>query len=93
MKIVEKAKKNIGLYILTKKMAIQRKSAIVCNIDEAKKVGILYNATHPISFEIIKTFTKVLAQKKSRCLYLDLFRIKSSLTIIYIEKDSIFFKK
>jgi len=36
----------------------------VCNINEAKSVGILYNATNPVSFEIIKTFTKVLMQKK-----------------------------
>jgi hypothetical protein len=36
----------------------------VCNINEAKTVGIIYNATNSVSFEIIRDFTRILIQKK-----------------------------
>jgi hypothetical protein len=64
MKLLEKTKENIGRFVLSKRLGSKKRITQVCSIDGAKRVGILYNATHPVSFEIIKTFAKVLMQKK-----------------------------
>ncbi len=37
----------------------------MCNIKNAQHIGILYNATEYVSFEIIKEFTKKLSQENS----------------------------
>ena len=54
----------VGRMLLQKKLRNLKRNTRVCNIDEAKTVGIIYNATNSVSFEIIKDFTKILAQKK-----------------------------
>lgn len=64
MKFFRGAREYIGKHLLTAKSGQNVRVAKVCSINDARSVGILYNATNPVSFEIIKTFTKVLLQKK-----------------------------
>jgi len=64
MKVMDNTRVYVGRMLLQKKLRNLKRNTRVCNIDEAKTVGIIYNATNSVSFEIIKDFTKILAQKK-----------------------------
>ncbi len=64
MKFAERFKKNYGLRVLNKKLRNIKREVKVCNISNARHVGIIYNATEFVSFEIIKDFAKDLAQQK-----------------------------
>jgi len=65
MKNGERIKAFIGNRILGKKLRNQKRSVMVCNLKNAQNIGILYNATEYVSFEIIKEFTKQLSQNIS----------------------------
>jgi hypothetical protein len=65
MKFGERIKAIIGAYVLEKKLRNQKRPVTVCNINHAQNIGILYNATEYISFEIIKEFTKKLSRNNS----------------------------
>ena len=65
MKTGERIKALIGNHILGKKLRNQKRSVMVCNLKNARNIGILYNATEYVSFEIIKEFTKKLSQNDS----------------------------
>lgn len=64
MKFAERFKTNYGLRVLNKKLRNMKREVKVCNIRNARHVGIIYNATEFVSFEIIKDFAKDLAQQK-----------------------------
>jgi hypothetical protein len=51
--------------VLEKKFRNLKRAVAVCNINSAKNIGILYNATEFVSFEIIKDFAKILSQNQS----------------------------
>ncbi|MBN2610065.1 MAG: hypothetical protein JXB00_00765 [Bacteroidales bacterium] len=63
MKFIDNTKIYIGNKLLQRKLKNIKRNPLVCNINEAKTVGIIYNATNTVSFEIIKDFTKTLIQK------------------------------
>ncbi|MFO7657136.1 MAG: hypothetical protein R6W78_08715 [Bacteroidales bacterium] len=63
MKLIHNTKIFIGNKLLQRKLRNIKRNPLVCNINEAKTVGIIYNATNTVSFEIIKDFTKTLIQK------------------------------
>jgi hypothetical protein len=65
MKLGERIKDIIGARVLAKKFRNQKRSVAVCNIKHAQNIGVLYNATEYVSFEIIKEFTKKLIQNNS----------------------------
>ncbi|MBN2274433.1 MAG: hypothetical protein JXR41_02900 [Bacteroidales bacterium] len=62
MKLAEKIKTKIGVRILEKKSGNQKRIVTICNIQHAKSIGLIYNATEFVSFEIIKDFAKKLSQ-------------------------------
>ena len=64
MKILDNTKVLIGRKVLQNKLKNLMRDTKVCNINEAKTVGIIYNATNSVSFEIIRDFTRILIQKK-----------------------------
>jgi len=53
----------IGTKILNRKIRGKTRNVRVCNINDAKKVGIVYNADYVISYELIKNLTKNLSDK------------------------------
>lgn len=64
MKILDNTKILIGRKVLQNKLKNLIRDTKVCNINDAKTVGIIYNATNSVSFEIIRDFTRILMQKK-----------------------------
>ncbi len=49
--------------MLAKNSKLVSRQKKVCNLKDAKNIGILYNATHLVSFEIIKDLVKSLSSK------------------------------
>jgi len=64
MKLIDDTRVYIGRKVLHSKLKSLKRNIKVRNISEAKSVGIIYNATNAVSFEIIRDFTKILMQKK-----------------------------
>jgi hypothetical protein len=65
MKIIENAKTYMGNRAINAYLRNTRRELRSCNIHEAKTIGILFNATHQVSFEIVKELVKDLDTKKN----------------------------
>jgi hypothetical protein len=65
MKFTERIKAIVGARVLEKKLRDQTRSVSVCNITHAQHIGILYNATEFVSFEIIRDLAKKLSLNNS----------------------------
>jgi len=61
MKWTDDIKAGIGRRVLVSKLRGSNRKVQVCNLDNARRVGIIYNATEYISFEIIKDLVKQLS--------------------------------
>jgi hypothetical protein len=61
MKWTDEIRNKIGRQVLTTKLKGRHRKVQACNLDNARWVGIIYNATEYISFEIIKDLVKVLS--------------------------------
>ena len=66
MKLFEGTKSYAGRMAIKKKVSATKRELAVCNLKDAKKVGILFNATHMVSFEIIKDFVKQISTKENK---------------------------
>ncbi len=56
-------REKIGYFMLRRKLKTGKRKKEVINLEEAKKVGIVFNATDEIVFELIKKFSKSLVSK------------------------------
>lgn len=54
----------IGRKVLIRKLKHLKRVTKVCNINDARNIGIIFNATNMASFEIIRNFIKSLSGKK-----------------------------
>jgi hypothetical protein len=54
-------RKKVGNYVLNKHIKDQNRKVSSCNLREAKSIGVLFDATHPFSFEIVKDLVKDLS--------------------------------
>jgi hypothetical protein len=61
MKWADILKARIGRQILTGKTVITDRRINLCTLSEAKNIGIIYNATEYISFEIVRDLVKQLS--------------------------------
>jgi hypothetical protein len=61
MKWVDKIKARIGRQMLTDKSGSSDRKINLCTLSEAKSIGIIYNATEYISFEIVRDLVKQLS--------------------------------
>ncbi len=66
MKFIENTRAYFGRRIIQSYLRKNKREVKACNIDNAKTIGILFNATHQISFEIVKEMVKNLSNKKSK---------------------------
>lgn len=65
MKVVENTKAYFGLRAIRQQVKATRREVATCNVERAKKIGILFNATHQVSFEIIKALVKKISSKEN----------------------------
>ena len=65
MKIVENTKAYFGLRAIRQQVKTTKREVMTCNVERAKKIGILFNATHQVSFEIVKALVKKISAKNN----------------------------
>ena len=56
MQIIEDLKQRIGQWVFQRELQTNKRSKLVCNLDEAKSVGILYDATLEEQIKKIQPF-------------------------------------
>lgn len=65
MKAVEDIKIYFGKRALSSKLKNVRRQVKTCSLSDAVKIGILFNATHVVSFEIVKELVKNISTKSN----------------------------
>jgi len=70
MKWVDDIRARVGKRVLESKLKRTTRNRVVCNFNDAKHIGIIYNATQYVSFEIIKDFTRELSLNQARVMVL-----------------------
>lgn len=55
-------RKKVGDYVLQKNTRSRKRKVQSCNLQQAKSIGVLYNATEVFSFEIVKDLVKQLSE-------------------------------
>lgn len=70
MELVNTIKAIIGRRILAGRLKSRKRSPVVCTIHEAQNIGIIYNATEYVSFEIIRELVKRLSRDGTRIMVL-----------------------
>ena len=58
MKFLEDIKKNIGQWVFQRELKLNKRTKSVCNLDDAKSIGILYDATSEKQIKMIEPFVK-----------------------------------
>jgi len=66
MKCIENTKAYLGRRAINSCLRKNKRQVNVCNINNAKTIGILFNATHQISFDIVKEMVKNIANKENK---------------------------
>lgn len=61
MNLTGNLKKKVGRYVLNRQIGAQKRKMHSCNLREAKSIGVLFDATHPFSFEIVKDLVRDLS--------------------------------
>ena len=56
MQFIENVKQRVGQIVFQKELRNNPRSKLVCNLDDARSVGILYDATTQEKVEVIKPF-------------------------------------
>lgn len=65
MKFIENTKSYFGERAIRKYLKSHKRKMASCSMDEAKSIGILFDATQSVSFEIIKELVKNISGKKN----------------------------
>jgi hypothetical protein len=66
MKFIENTRAYFGRRTIQSYLRKNKREVKACNINRAKTIGILFNATHQISFEIVKEMVKGLSNRKNK---------------------------
>jgi hypothetical protein len=66
MKWVEDIKTGIGNRTLKNWLEDHSRKMQPCNLNDARSIGVVYDATQPVSFEIIKEFVRKLSEKAEK---------------------------
>jgi hypothetical protein len=66
MKWIENIKQIIGRQTLHSQLAVLKRQMKACNLEEARHIGIVYDATEPASFEVIRDLGKLLSGKAEK---------------------------
>lgn len=93
MNLAGNFKKNIGEFVLRKQTKHLKRKTVSCNLHEAKKIGILFNATHLVSFEIVKDFVKHISTSANEIIVLGYVDSKQMIDHYLYRKGFEFFTK
>lgn len=93
MKWTDQIKSRIGESILARKMRNHKRTPVICTIEEANNIGIIYNATEFVSFEIIRSLVKELTRDSRKVTVLGYVDSKKLIDHYLYRKGFDFFSK
>jgi hypothetical protein len=93
MKWMDHIKAAVGHRVLNRKMRAQGRTPAVCNIQDAVNIGIIYNATEYVSFEIIRSLVKELTHDARKVTVLGYVDSKKLIDHYLYRKGFDFFSK
>ena len=93
MNLIDNIKAQIGARVLAGKYRNQTRVPVLCNINDAKSIGIIYNATEYVSFEIIRNLVKDLSQDARKVAVLGYVDSKKLIDHYLYRKGFDFFSK
>lgn len=93
MNWIDQIKTAVGKRVLANKFRNQTHVPSICNLKEANNIGIIYNATEYISFEIIRNLVKELAHDSRKVTVLGYVDSKKLIDHYLYRKGFDFFSK
>ncbi|MBN1143846.1 MAG: hypothetical protein JXA72_05460 [Bacteroidales bacterium] len=93
MKLMNNIKAYVGRRVLSKHLSSHTRKPVVCNINNAGHIGIIYNATESVSFEIIRDLVKDLSHDKRKVTVLGYVDSKKLIDNYLYRKGFDFFSK
>jgi hypothetical protein len=93
MKWAEDFKAIMGSRVLAKKLRNCHRKVQACNLDDARYIGVIYNATEYVSFEIIKDLVKQLSDRTAKVSVLGYVDSKKLIDHYLYRKGFDFFSK
>ncbi|MFO7371379.1 MAG: hypothetical protein R6X09_14045 [Bacteroidales bacterium] len=93
MKLMNNIKAYVGRRVLNKHLSTHIRKPVVCNINNAGHIGIIYNATESVSFEIIRDLVKDLSHEKRKVTVLGYVDSKKLIDNYLYRKGFDFFSK
>jgi hypothetical protein len=93
MKLMNNFKVYMGRRVLANHLKNQTRLPVVCNIDNARHIGIIYNATEYVSFEIIRNLVKDLSHDSRKVTVLGYVDSKNMIDNYLYRKGFDFFSK
>jgi hypothetical protein len=93
MNWIDTFKEYMGRRVLAQKLKNQIRHPIICNIDHVQHIGIIYNATEYVSFEIIRNLVKDLSHDSRKITVLGYVDSKKLIDHYLYRKGFDFFSK
>lgn len=93
MNVIERSKIFVGNRAIRSGTKSLKRNISSCNIQEAKSLGILFNATHMVSFEIVKGLVKNLSKENKNIMVLGFVNSKQLIDHYLYRKGFEFFTK
>jgi hypothetical protein len=93
MKLIDQIRVNVGKRILAARLKNYSHVPVVRNFSDATNIGIIYNATQYISFEVIKDLVKLLSVNQAKVSVLGYVHSKKLIDHYLYRKGFDFFSK
>jgi len=91
MGIINNIKNFFGNYSLSQEMKSVRRNKMFLNLEEAKTIGIVFDATENENFELVKKYITYLKGLKKRVKAIGFFNMKETPPMAYSKLDYDFF--
>ncbi len=91
MSFIQKIKNLWGNYVLSKELKNFRREKLFLNLEEAKTVGIIFDATENENFELVKKYIGNLKEQKKKVKAIGFFNLKNSPPMAYSKLEYDFF--
>jgi hypothetical protein len=76
MGIIKKIKLRVGEYMLAKEFLFKKREKSVVNFADANYIGIVFNASNPENFELVKKYITYLKENKKKVKSIGFFDLK-----------------
>ncbi len=91
MQLIQSLKNAIGKYFLSLEIASFSRKKTFMNMEEAKSVGILFDATEAGNFELVKKYIVYLKEMKKRVKAIGFYNLKQTPPMAYSKLEYDFF--